>query len=108
MKKILVAGIAAAAFCGAPALAADMVVKAPPQPAVAPPGPTWAGWYVGVNGGYGWDANAQNQNILITTTPALGGYPATTPGSLDPKGGFGGVTLGYNWQLANIVFGVEG
>ncbi len=32
MKKLLIACIAAA-FCGAPALAADMAVKAPPPPA---------------------------------------------------------------------------
>jgi hypothetical protein len=33
MKKLLAAAVAAAAYCGAPALAADMPVKAPPAPA---------------------------------------------------------------------------
>jgi outer membrane immunogenic protein len=52
MKKILVAGIAAAAFCGAPAIAADMPVKAPPM--VAAPYDPWTGCYVGANVGGGW------------------------------------------------------
>ena len=49
MKKLLLAGIAVAAFCGVPALAADMAFKAPPPPA---PAFSWAGFYLGINGGY--------------------------------------------------------
>jgi outer membrane immunogenic protein len=52
MKKILLASIAAAAFCGAPAIAADMPVKAPPM-AAAPYDP-WTGCYIGANAGGGW------------------------------------------------------
>ena len=39
MKKLLVAGFAAAAFCGAPALAADLPMKAPPHPCRCIAGP---------------------------------------------------------------------
>jgi outer membrane immunogenic protein len=57
MKKLLVAGIAAAAFYGAPALAADLPVKAPARAYVAPaPLFSWTGCYIGGNIGVGWKA----------------------------------------------------
>jgi outer membrane immunogenic protein len=79
------------------AQAADMtpapVYKAPVYKALPPPC-VWCGWYVGVNGGYGWSEH--NDKFA---TPSFGG--------LDPKGGFGGAQIGYNWQSAQFVFGVE-
>lgn len=51
-------------------------------------GVNWSGLYVGVNGGYGWNADT-NGNLV------------------DPSGGFGGGQIGYNFQRGNIVFGVE-
>ena len=60
MKKFLLATIGSATLLGvaAPALAADMPVKAAP-PVVAPIY-SWAGFYIGANGGWGsshkcWD-----------------------------------------------------
>jgi outer membrane immunogenic protein len=53
----------------------------------------WTGAYMGAHLGYGWGKTS-------ITTP---GYGAT-----NPKGGFGGLHGGYNWQTGNIVFGVEG
>jgi opacity protein-like surface antigen len=50
MKKLLVAVVATAAFCGAPALAADMPVKAPPIAPIF----NWSGFYVGGTVGYAW------------------------------------------------------
>jgi outer membrane immunogenic protein len=97
MKKILLAGIAAAAFCGAPALAA---------PPTAPMF-NWTGFYVGVNGGYGGNWGDLGNNIVdfesvgATTT----NVPVIAP---NPKGGFGGGQIGYNMQFApNWVWGVE-
>jgi outer membrane immunogenic protein len=46
MKKILGAAIAAAALCGAPAIAADMPVKAPVYKAHEPLF-DWTGFYAG-------------------------------------------------------------
>jgi len=52
MKKFLVAAFAASILLGAPALAADLPVKAP---AIAPaPTVTWSGCYLGANAGWGW------------------------------------------------------
>jgi outer membrane immunogenic protein len=88
MKKLLVAAVAAAGFCGAPALAADMPVKAAPAPMW-----NWTGFYVGVNGGF-------DSHALFTTTGAFGQ-------GFHTSGGLIGGTAGYNWQSGAWVFGVE-
>jgi outer membrane immunogenic protein len=92
MKKILVAGIAAAAFCCAPAIAADMPVKAPPM---VTPMFNWSGFYVGLEAGYGWGKSAVCEAFCV---------PAH-----NVDGFVGGGTLGYNWQpIGNPwVFGIE-
>jgi outer membrane immunogenic protein len=98
MKKLLVAGMAAAAFCGAPALAADLPVKAPVYKAVAPMF-NWTGFYVGLHAGYGWGTSSR-----ISDT-----FPDFVPASLSPDGnGFiGGAQAGYNWQSARFLAGLE-
>jgi outer membrane immunogenic protein len=57
---------------------------------------TWAGFYGGVNFGYGWSPNSDQL--------ALGG---DNPTGLSPEGGFGGGQIGYNWQVGHLVFGAE-
>ncbi len=54
--------------------------------------PIWSGLYAGANGGYGW----QNTKLDV-----LGLASLTRGGSR-----FGG-HVGYNWQFANVVLGVE-
>jgi outer membrane immunogenic protein len=67
--------------------AADMGAPIPyTRAAVAAPGYNWSGFYIGGMGGFGWLRNQGN----------------------DFNGGFGGGTIGANWQLSNIVLGVEG
>src|SRR6516162_1981913 len=88
MKKILLTTVAFAALGMAAAVAADLGA-APARsytkaPAVAPIG-NWAGFYIGAVGGYAAE-NASTDRI---------------------SGGFGGGTIGYNWQMSNIVFGLE-
>jgi outer membrane immunogenic protein len=84
MKRLLLAGVAIS-VAGA-ASAADMqarpYTKAPP--AVVSPAYNWSGFYIGAMGGYGWDSG-------------------------NSSGGFGGGTVGYNWQLpaSPFVFGIE-
>jgi outer membrane immunogenic protein len=96
MKKFLVAGITAAAFCSAPAIAADMPVKAPAYKAVDP-GFSWTGCYVGVEAGYGWGSTDVNA--------ATDGHAILHGSHVD--GGLGGGTLGCNWQTGAWVWGVE-
>jgi outer membrane immunogenic protein len=112
MKCNIVSGLAVSALLIAALLsiasAADMPVKAPPAPPETPAW-NWAGFYAGLNAGGGEEAGAganDPHNIVISTTPPLGGYPAITPGT-NASGALGGVTFGYNWQRSNVVFGLE-
>jgi len=81
----LLASIAAGAGCAA---AADLAVKArPPAPVYLS---DWAGFYIGINGGYGW------------------GHTSFTGGlTEEPRGGLFGGHAGYNWQYGQVVAGVE-
>ncbi len=110
MKKFLIAGVAVAAFYGAPALAADMAVKAPPPP----PAPvySWSGWYIGGNAGW----VGSEGDITNTGTDTAGSGLGTAladgiiPASLSLRNSefLGGAQIGYNWQVANLVYGLEG
>jgi outer membrane immunogenic protein len=52
----------------------------------------WTGFYVGVNAGYGWGTSD---------------WSAVPTASNKPKGFLGGGTIGYNYQMGSIVWGVE-
>jgi len=67
---------------------------------------SWTGFYVGINGGYGFSARDEDVvwNETFATTPFFG--PASA-GSLNPAGAFGGVQVGYNQQLGSLVVGIE-
>ena len=79
-----------------PALAADFS----PQP-TEPVAYNWTGIYVGAQAGYAWG----NSTYDGAGSPAGPPFIST---SLDPKGGFGGAYVGYNYQFnGNYVVGVE-
>lgn len=105
MKKLLVASIAAAAFCSAPALAADLPVKAPPI--AAAPLFNWTGCYIGANTGDAWAHKTTTQTDLIH-----GGI--STPlndllGSTTASGWAYGGQIGCDYQVNNIwVVGIRG
>jgi outer membrane immunogenic protein len=82
MKRLLLAGAAFLSLMTAASaadLAARPYTKAPPLS----PAYNWSGFYIGVMGGYAFDS--------------------------DNGGGFGGGTIGYNWQFpgSQFVFGIE-
>jgi outer membrane immunogenic protein len=80
-----------------PAVAADLPTKAPPAPVYAPLPFTWTGFYIGANVGGAWGQGTVTDN-------ATGGTFGT-----GERGAFaGGGQLGYNYQIGNVVFGVEG
>ena len=80
MKRILLASAALLSLMTAASaadLAARPYTKAPPLS----PAINWSGFYIGAMGGYAFDS--------------------------DNGGGFGGGTIGYNWQASQFVFGIE-
>jgi outer membrane immunogenic protein len=95
MKKLLMAGFAAAAFCGAPAFAADMPVKAPPI-AVAPMF-NWTGCYIGGNTGGDWKhAKSSDTDGFVRVDKTFDGW-------------VGGGQIGCDYQFNNNwVVGIQG
>lgn len=80
--RVLASGALMLSLC-ASAGAAD-----PAFEAAAPAPFNWSGFYVGAHGGYGWgDADA-----LASDVP-----------DQEPKGGFGGLQIGYDHQFSNNV-----
>jgi outer membrane immunogenic protein len=110
MKRVLLSAAVAMLFMQ-PAGAADLVLKAKPQPlpqAAIPAG--WAGAYAGFQIGYGWSAGGDGTSVtaefdgpgpLISTATATGD-------SASAKGWFAGMHAGYNFQRGWLVYGVEG
>jgi outer membrane immunogenic protein len=99
MKRVILAGIGALAMVtmmGA-ANAADLP-RRHAMPAKAPvymePGYNWTGFYAGINGGYGFGNSDWSA-------------PSGTSG-FNVDGGLVGGTLGYNYQMGQAVFGLEG
>jgi outer membrane immunogenic protein len=96
MKTLLLAGASLFALGAASASAADLPARMPAKaPAyVAPMAYNWTGFYLGLNGGYGFGRGEFN-----------GALPS---GRFDAGGGLFGATVGYNWQTGPVVFGLEG
>jgi outer membrane immunogenic protein len=78
------------------ASAADIrrpIYKAAP---FVPPPFSWTGFYLGAHAGWGWS------HFNASDPTGLGG------GTTDANGFLGGLQLGYNYQIASYVIGVEG
>jgi len=101
MHKFLLATTALVALTGS-AFAADLPSRKGP-PVYVPPVPvfTWTGVYIGGQIGYAWDRDYTIPYVAGVATPALGyGW--------SPSGVVGGAHIGYNYQVAQFVFGLEG
>ena len=103
MKRILMAG-AVALVAGTHAFAADLPPPMAPPPrapaAYVPVSPAynWSGFYIGVNAGYGFGDSTWNTPLAA---------PSTSP-SFGVNGEMAGATLGWNYQIGQIVLGIEG
>ena len=97
MKKFLLAGAALIALGVSAASAAD-IQRRQVMPGKAPvyvaPAYNWTGFYVGINGGGGWGRS--DFSVPFASD------------SFNTSGGLVGGTLGYNWQMGQAVFGLEG
>ncbi len=89
MKKTILAMTTASAITAAGSASAADLPRGP-APYYAPPPASvysWTGPYAGVNLGYEWGK--------------------VTNSSIDPSGVAGGGQIGYNWQIGQVVLGVE-
>ena len=105
MKKILLgaAAVVAAMSVAAPASAADLPARVYTKaPAMVAAIYDWSGFYVGINGGGGSAHNCWN---ITNNAGAI--IPSASEGCHDSTGGLVGGQLGYRWQSASWVFGVE-
>ncbi len=97
MKKLLLASVGLLVLGVAAASAAD-IPRRQAMPANAPvymvPPYNWTGGYIGINGGGGWGRSDFSAPLTTRT--------------FDLSGGLVGGTLGYNYQMGQAVFGLEG
>jgi outer membrane immunogenic protein len=104
MTKFFLTTIALVAWVPA-AFAADLPARVPmpvkAQPYMAPVLFSWTGCYVGVEGGGNWGRSSQT---AAANTP-IAGTPIT--GNFNMSGGIAGGTVGCNYQVSNIVVGIE-
>jgi outer membrane immunogenic protein len=102
--RVILGSIAALAMVTA-ASAADLPVKSPPPAPVMAPVWNWTGFDIGVNGGYSWGRSTRDLNFFNPLNGVL--LASGTGGGRDLNGGLFGGQIGYNWQTANWVFGIE-
>jgi outer membrane immunogenic protein len=103
MKKFLLATVGLLALgIAAPASAADLApyTKAPPAPVVAVY--DWSGFYIGGNGGGGWSHKCWDVTSFLAVVGPI------SEGCRTASGGVVGGQIGYRWQSAGWVFGLEG
>jgi outer membrane immunogenic protein len=106
MKNFLLGGVALMVLAGA-ANAADLPAAAPPVYKAAPVAVpySWKGFYIGLQGGYGWGGDAINLTPDANYAPAFaaGVFPRTL--AANPSGALGGIQYGTNWQFGHVVLG---
>ena len=101
MNKIFFGAVGAVALSmSAPASAADLAARLYPRAPIAAIY-DWSGFYIGANGGGG-----SARNCWDFLTPA--GAFVAADGCHNSTGGTFGGQIGYRWQAANWVFGLEG
>ena len=83
---------------GGPRSAYNAMAAMPPAAAVF----NWSGFYVGVNGGYGWGRDPFTD--LVSVTPS--GAPVVLSG-VNSQGFIGGFQAGANLQAGSVVGGLE-
>jgi outer membrane immunogenic protein len=110
MRSIFSATIGLLAVSAAPALAADLPLKARPMPAIAAVY-NWSGCYIGGNVGGKWVRTSGSVDVGPTGTgTGLGAPGSVLFGKADTSTLMGGGQVGCNYQPVgtNWVFGIEG
>jgi outer membrane immunogenic protein len=97
MRKQLLTSAAVLAFSAGAAFASDLPTHKAPPPPPAPEAFSWTGFYVGVEGGYGW--GEENDNFSTLPIGVAGDH-------FGVSGPIGGVEAGYDQQFNSLVLGV--
>ena len=104
IRKILVAATGLVASAIAPALAADLPARTYTKaPAMVAAVYDWSGFYLGLNGG-----GASSRDCWTITSAAGTAVTPNSEGCHNATGGLVGGQIGYRWQAASWVFGIEG
>jgi outer membrane immunogenic protein len=104
MKKTFLATVALSALLAAPAMAADLAVKAPLYKAPPPVYVySWTGCYVGGNAGGLWA-----RKEWFNRDPFNGAPLGVSYGTHDANSFLGGLQAGCNYQVGGWVFGIQG
>lgn len=91
-----------------PVAGADLPSKAPAY-LKAPVAPfSWAGFYIGGHAGFASGSTAFADVVNPVTATAYITVGGTDRFTVNRTGFVAGAQAGYNWQVSNIVFGVEG
>jgi outer membrane immunogenic protein len=110
MKKLLLATAAVCALGIGSASAADLAARPytkAPAPYVSPVY-DWTGFYVGGHVGGGWADQGHTIRDDGTVGSGIGSFNSGHLGNDNLSGVLGGVQGGFNWQVNNVVFGIEG
>ena len=105
MGRVVGAITALAVFVSQGALAADLRLAPRPAP---PPQADWTGLYVGVGIGAKWGDASWTTTAVSDVPTDVGILDATAGRAFSPSAFRTSAYLGYNWQLANWVYGLEG
>lgn len=98
-KSVFLASTSLVGLLAAPsAFAADLPVKYLEAQKLP-----WAGLYIGVNAGYAWSADPETGCSFTGNSIC----PTTVFPGVRASGAEFGIQAGYNWQVANWVFGFE-
>jgi outer membrane immunogenic protein len=111
MKHAIAFGLSLLGLGAAPALAADLPVKAPrPAPIAMAPVYNWTGCYIGGHVGGGWFRDDQTRVGIVPLPGAAPGAPLNNDfGSGRGSSFIGGGQAGCDYQFANTwVVGIQG
>jgi outer membrane immunogenic protein len=98
-KSVFLASTSLVGLLAVPsAFAADLPVKYQESQKLP-----WAGLYIGVNAGYAWSSDPGTDCVFTGVSPCT----VTAFPGVRASGAEYGMQAGYNWQVANWVFGFE-
>jgi outer membrane immunogenic protein len=114
MKKVILTSSVLFAVCAMIYAGPEPISSGKEMKEVAPappPCPTWAGFYVGISGGYKFASADQTLELNgawdTVSTRERDPLQNVGSGDLDTDGGELGGMIGYNFQWNNWVFGLE-